>query len=174
MHFVISTLKYKSAIIILQVLLSLARTVQTYLRKETAGYYYYYYYYYSYCSYYYYYSCQATVHLYEAFWGLLLPVTVHGRVSDRPSYYYIIMIIIIIIMNIIIIIIMILIIVIMYVYIYIHTSYVCVCVCIYIYIYIYLYVLHISMVIAHIEVMFIRLSNYATNVVIWLHSLITI
>eukprot|EP00971_Amphidinium_carterae_P025556 504125-Amphidinium_carterae.1 len=25
---------------------------------------------------------QATLHLYEAFWGLLLPVTVHGRVSD--------------------------------------------------------------------------------------------
>jgi len=28
------------------------------------------------------YNAQATVHLYEAFWGLLLPVTVHGRVSD--------------------------------------------------------------------------------------------
>lgn len=28
------------------------------------------------------YNAQATVHLYDAFWGLLLPVTVHGRVSD--------------------------------------------------------------------------------------------
>mmetsp|Transcript_92499 Transcript_92499/g.193388 ORF Transcript_92499/g.193388 Transcript_92499/m.193388 type:complete len:461 (+) Transcript_92499:128-1510(+) len=28
------------------------------------------------------YNAQATVHLYEGFWGLLLPVTVHGRVSD--------------------------------------------------------------------------------------------
>lgn len=28
------------------------------------------------------YNAQATVHLQEAFWGLLLPVTVHGRVSD--------------------------------------------------------------------------------------------
>jgi len=28
------------------------------------------------------YNAQATVHLYEAFWGFLLPVTVHGRVSD--------------------------------------------------------------------------------------------
>jgi len=28
------------------------------------------------------YNAQATVHLHEAFWGLLLPVTVHGRVSD--------------------------------------------------------------------------------------------
>ncbi|CAE7332858.1 STL1 [Symbiodinium sp. CCMP2592] len=28
------------------------------------------------------YNAQCTVHLYEAFWGLLLPVTVHGRVSD--------------------------------------------------------------------------------------------
>lgn len=28
------------------------------------------------------YNAQATVHLYESFWGLLLPVTVHGRVSD--------------------------------------------------------------------------------------------
>lgn len=28
------------------------------------------------------YNAQATVHLREAFWGLLLPVTVHGRVSD--------------------------------------------------------------------------------------------
>jgi len=28
------------------------------------------------------YNAQATSHLYEAFWGLLLPVTVHGRVSD--------------------------------------------------------------------------------------------
>jgi len=28
------------------------------------------------------YNAQATVHLYEAFWGLMLPVTVHGRVSD--------------------------------------------------------------------------------------------
>jgi len=28
------------------------------------------------------YNAQATAHLYDAFWGLLLPVTVHGRVSD--------------------------------------------------------------------------------------------
>lgn len=28
------------------------------------------------------YNAQATVHLYDGFWGLLLPVTVHGRVSD--------------------------------------------------------------------------------------------
>merc|ERR1712196_117509 len=28
------------------------------------------------------YNAQATVHLEDAFWGLLLPVTVHGRVSD--------------------------------------------------------------------------------------------
>lgn len=28
------------------------------------------------------YNAQATVHLYESFWGILLPVTVHGRVSD--------------------------------------------------------------------------------------------
>lgn len=28
------------------------------------------------------YNAQATVHLQESFWGLLLPVTVHGRISD--------------------------------------------------------------------------------------------
>merc|ERR1719449_503298 len=28
------------------------------------------------------YNAQATVHLYDAFWALLLPVTVNGRVSD--------------------------------------------------------------------------------------------
>lgn len=28
------------------------------------------------------YNAQATVHQYDSFWGLLLPVTVHGRVSD--------------------------------------------------------------------------------------------
>merc|ERR1719157_306801 len=28
------------------------------------------------------YNAQATVHMYDGFWGLLLPVTVHGRVSD--------------------------------------------------------------------------------------------
>jgi len=34
------------------------------------------------------YNAQATVHLYEAFWGLLLPVTVHGRVSDIWRSYF--------------------------------------------------------------------------------------
>lgn len=28
------------------------------------------------------YNAQSSIHLYESFWGLLLPVTVHGRVSD--------------------------------------------------------------------------------------------
>lgn len=28
------------------------------------------------------YNAQATLHEYGAFWGMLLPVTVHGRVSD--------------------------------------------------------------------------------------------
>jgi hypothetical protein len=28
------------------------------------------------------YNAQATLHLYTALWSLLLPVTIHGRVSD--------------------------------------------------------------------------------------------
>lgn len=34
------------------------------------------------------YLCQATLHFPPAFWGMLLPVTVHGRVSDIWRSYF--------------------------------------------------------------------------------------
>jgi hypothetical protein len=35
------------------------------------------------------YNAQATLHFYRAFWGLLLPITVHGRVSDIWRSYFV-------------------------------------------------------------------------------------